>query len=133
MSIRKDEFKIFIQDNIYLLVFHKIHNEGKGSAVSLYIDDFEFIKFDCFGNTLGHYHIFYKTYNDMIYFTEKTAYDQIDKTGFELLNNINYYIQKSDIPSIKKLDTKIKINESLINLMIQKMKTYEDQYYKDSR
>ena len=42
--MRKD---IYIQDNLYFLVFHKTLIKGFGSAVSLYINDYEFLKFDC--------------------------------------------------------------------------------------
>jgi len=133
MSIRKDLYKINIQDNIYLLVFHKTHNEGSGPAVSLYINEFEFLKFDCFGKDLGHYHIFYKTYNDMIYFTEKTRVEQINKTVYELLNNLNFYLQKSDISDIKNFtfNSSSNINNS-IELMKEKMLLYEEKFYKSS-
>ena len=55
--IRKDIYKVDIQDNLYFLVFHKTFNGDYGSAVSLYVNDYEFLKFDCLGENKGHYHI----------------------------------------------------------------------------
>ena len=51
--IRKDICKIDIQDNLYFLVFHKTLTRGFGSSVSLYINNYEFLKFDCFGENKG--------------------------------------------------------------------------------
>jgi hypothetical protein len=88
--IRKDPFKIDIQDNLYFLVFHKSIDCGFGPSVSLYINGYEFLKFDCFGRNKGHFHIYGKK-SETIFFTENTSLEQINKTSYELTNNIKFY------------------------------------------
>jgi hypothetical protein len=39
--LRKDIHIIDIEDNLYFLVFHKILDKGFGTAVSLYINNYE--------------------------------------------------------------------------------------------
>ena len=55
MSLRKGVYKLDVQENLYLLVFHKVLDIGCGTAVSLYINNHEFLKFDCFGDKKGHF------------------------------------------------------------------------------
>ena len=45
MTQRRYLYKIEIQQNLYLLVFHVKLNIGVGPSISLYINDFEFLKF----------------------------------------------------------------------------------------
>jgi len=46
--IRKDLYIINVQKGLYLLVFHKTFNGGIGPALSVYINNYEYLKFDCF-------------------------------------------------------------------------------------
>ena len=129
--MRKDIYKVHIQDNLYFLVFHKTLIKGLGSAVSLYINDYEYLKFDCFGENKGHYHI-YNNINEEIYFTEKTCEEQINKTC-NLLTNINVFLSKSNRKDIKyfKIDMDNFINK--IDIIMNKMLEYEYKYYSPSR
>jgi len=129
--MRKDIYKVHIQDNLYFLVFHKTLIKGFGSAVSLYINDYEYLKFDCFGENKGHYHIYNKI-NEEIYFTEKTCEEQINKTC-NLLTNINVFLAKSNRKDIKylKIDMDNFINK--IDIIMNKMLEYEYKYYSSSR
>ena len=125
---RNDIYKVTIQDNLYFLVFHKNLPIGFGSALSLYINNFEFLKFDCFGENKGHYHIYNNKKNETIYFTEKTPEEQINKT-FELINNINLFLNKSNIINIQNF--KIDMDTFLNNLdhIKNKMLEYECNFY----
>ena len=131
--IRKDLYKIDIQENLYLLVFHKVHNGGFGPAVSLYINNFEFLKFDCFGETKGHYHIYDRVKNDTIYFTEQTSKEQINRTANELINNIQFYLQKSCDVNIKNFNVDMDSLTKQIGHVKNKMIEYEDKYYFELR
>ena len=130
--IRKDLHKFIIQPNLYFLVFHKVFN-GFGSAVSLYINNYEFLKFDCFGIKKGHYHIYDDKINNTIFFTETTPVEQINKTCFELSNNLNYYLEKSNRLDIKNF----KVDFEQINLIIDniknKMLEFEQTFYASLR
>ena len=125
---RNDIYKVTIQDNLYFLVFHKNLPICFGSALSLYINNFEFLKFDCFGENKGHYHIYNNKKNETIYFTEKTPEEQINKT-FELINNINLFLNKSNRINIQNF--KIDMDTFLNNLdhIKNKMLEYECNFY----
>ena len=88
--IRKDLYKVDIQDNFYFVVFHKKVKKGFGSAVSLYVNDYEFLKFDCIGEKRGHYHIYGDNMNVEILFNEKTCEEQINRTC-ALITDINVF------------------------------------------
>jgi len=125
---RNDIYKVTVQDNLYFLVFHKNLPIGFGSAVSLYINDFEFLKFDCFGENKGHYHIYDNKLNETIYFTEKTPQEQINRTC-ELISNINLFLIKSNKNYIKnfKIDMNIFLNK--IDLIKNKLLEFELNFY----
>ena len=126
--MRKDIYKIDIQDNLYFLIFHKTLTKGFGSAVSLYINNFEFLKFDCFGENKGHYHINNGKTNKEIFFIEKTCEDQINYTC-DLIKNINVFLNKSNRNDIKnfKIDMNIFVNK--IDDIKNKMLEYEYKFY----
>ena len=126
--IRKDIYKVNIQDNLYFLVFHKTLIKGFGPSVSLYINNFEFLKFDCFGENNGHYHIYDNKINKEIYFIEKTCEEQINKTC-ELIKNINIFLNKSNRIDIQnfKIDMTNFVNK--IDEIKNKMLEYEYKFY----
>jgi len=128
MQVRKDEYKIKIDKNIYFNVFHKKLDIGFGPAVSLYIHNIEFLKFDCFGKNLGHYHIFNGINNERIYFSEITVEEQINKILFELTNNINTFLLSSNNKKIKSLILPNDFNLKIIAIK-NKMLEYENNYY----
>lgn len=135
MSPRKDLLKIEINDKAYLLVFHKYLDIGFGSAVSLYINNFEFLKFDCFGKDKGHYHIYHGNKCETIYFTEETCEEQITKSAYELTSNINFYLKKSKHVNIQNFKFDIdndKLLEHIENMKI-KMIEYESRFYSKLR
>ena len=66
------------------------------------------LKFDCFGEDKGHYHIYDNITNETIYFTEKTCEEQITRTSYELINNIGFYLNKSNIEGIKNFKISFK-------------------------
>lgn len=131
--IRKDIYKIDIQDNLYFLVFHKIYNDGFGSAVSLYINEYEFLKFDCFGENKGHYHIYDDIKSEMIYFTEKSCTEQINRIVYELSNNINFYLNKSNREDIKNFNIETSDFIKKIDDIKNKMLEYEYKFYSSLR
>lgn len=119
MSLRKDLYKIDIDTDISLLVFHKdIISVGFGPAISLYINDVEFFKFDCFGPEKGHYHILD---GDRIFFSEKSVIDQIARSITDLNDIIKKYY----------IDTELLTNK--LSEAQRKMVEYETTYYEKSR
>jgi len=130
--MRKNIYKVDIQDNLYFLVFHKTLQKGFGSSVSLCINNYEFLKFDCFGENKGHYHIYDGKKNEEIYFNEKTCEEQINHSC-DLIKNINQFLNKSSRIDIKNFVIDInKINEK-IDTIKNKMLEYEYNFYSKLR
>lgn len=100
---RMDLIQFPIGDQLSLLVYWKVLKIGKGPAVVLKACDQEVLKFDCFGEKDGHYHIA-PQYDFRIYFFEKTVADQIDRTVAELKVNGLRYLKLHPDPKIRALD-----------------------------
>ena len=133
MSVRKDLYKIDVQENLYLLVFHKVLDIGYGTALSVCIHNHEFLKFDCFGDAKGHFHIYDGVRNNTIYFDEKTCKEQINRSCNELNNNIYSYLHLSNNDKIKNFQVDINSLKDKIEIAKSKMIEYEDLYYSSSR
>ena len=129
MALRKDVVKIDIQENAYVLVYHKFLDIGSGSSIGLYLYNKEYLKFDCFGKNKGHYHINNKKNDDRIYFTEQTAKEQIEKTINELTTNINSYLVMSSNIKIKEFVFDDNLLKSKLTEAKQILMGYEDKFY----
>lgn len=99
---RMDLREITICENLSFLVYWKILEIGKGPAVILKAFDNEILKFDCFGEKDGHYHIA-PNYDFRIYFLEKTVTDQVKRTVAELKVNGLKYLSLQKEPKIRNL------------------------------
>lgn len=133
MSIRKDVLKIDIQENAYFLVYHKNIDIGFGPTVGLYLYNIEYLKFDCFGQDHGHYHVFNKKTDVRIYFTEKTVLEQINKVKGGLMNTIQSYLQASKNKAIREFHFDMDIFRSKVLIAIEKMLEYEQTHYASLR
>ena len=129
MSLRKDVVKIDIQENAYVLVYHKFLDIGSGSSIGLYLYNTEYLKFDCFGLLKGHYHVFNKKTNDRIYFTEQTAKEQIDKSTSELSENITMYLAMSPNKKIRDFVFDKPLLKSKLAEAKRLLIEYEDKFY----
>lgn len=130
--VRKDIYRIDIQDNLYFLVFHKTLDKGQGAAVSLYINDYEFLKFDCFGENKGHYHIYGKVHEEIL-FTEKTCEEQIAKSCY-FIKHFTTFLNKSNRKDIQKFKlANIDHLANKINDIKNKMLEYERNFYHSLR
>lgn len=100
--MRRDLKEIAICENLSFLVYWKILKIGKGPAVILRAFDKEILKFDCFGEKDGHYHIA-PYYDFRIYFCENSVEEQIRRTIQELqINGLRYLKQQAE-PKIRAL------------------------------
>ena len=130
-NIRKDIVDIIIQDGVFLEVYWKILEIGKGPAVTLVVYDYEILRFDCFGKEKGHYHIMLREYENKseqrIYFPEKTVEEQIDRTVFEITGNLYYYIHRNPIRKVRNM----KISEDRLWEAARQAKIKMYEYYKN--
>lgn len=77
-----------------------IGNRDLGPSAVVVVHGSEILKFDCYGELGGHYHVSTpyprlsrNGLHGRIQMPEKTVGDQIDRAIFELENNLTYYLQ----------------------------------------
>ncbi|MCC5638885.1 hypothetical protein LC593_24255 [Nostoc sp. CHAB 5844] len=95
-----------LQSEVIIKVYWKVLPIGKGPALALIVSGDEILRFDCFGEDQGHYHVFcgYEYPDrDRFYFPEKTVEEQINRTIFELDRNLCRYLQLHRSSQIRHL------------------------------
>ena len=104
---RRDVEWIRVQPDVDLKVYWKILPIGKGPAISLYVFEFQILRFDCFGATDGHFHLFLgwpsPASEDRIWLPEPNATAQVERTMFELTKNVTYYLQRHNDERVRHL------------------------------
>ena len=71
--------------------------------------------------------------NDIIYFIEKTCEEQITRTSYELINNTDTYLNKSENVDIKNFKINHKDFIDKIDDVKNKMLEYEYNFYSTLR
>ena len=95
-------------------VFWKQVGAGSGPSCSVFVLGHELMKFDCFGDTDGHYHIALPSRAgstcNVLRFDVATVEEQIDRAVFEVANNLVFYCERCVHPSVRKF----KIDQSTV-------------------
>ncbi len=103
---RRDRVRLHVQDDVFVDVYWKDVELGKGPSISVFVLGEEMMKFDCFGKDRGHFHIAFFTPGasnvSRMYMPEPTIEDQIERAVFEIRKNINYYLQRNSKRRIRK-------------------------------
>jgi hypothetical protein len=78
----------------------RIGGGGTGVCIALFCHGYEILRFDCFGDDLGHFHITPLTPWSIwggderrLRFRERSVHDQIERCLFELTANLDFYLQ----------------------------------------
>jgi len=104
---RSDVEWIRVQPDVALKVYWKVLPIGKGPAISLYVFEFQVLRFDCFGARDGHCHLLLgwpsPTAEDRIWLPEPNATAQVERTMFELTKNVSYYLQRHNDERVRRL------------------------------
>lgn len=120
---RKDCNVIETQDGVEVHVFWKQVSTGSGPSSSVYVLGHELIKFDCFGEPDGHYHIALPSRAgstcNKLRFDVVTVEQQIDRAVFELANNLVYYCERCVQPAVRDF----RIDQSIIARAAPDVKT----------
>jgi hypothetical protein len=83
-----DRDRIPVQDDVFLDVYWRDDDLGRGPAASLYARGVEVLRLDCFGADQGHLHLNLGTgAGRRWYFPPATAADHIERACFELERN----------------------------------------------
>jgi hypothetical protein len=106
-GIRHDVEWIRVQPDVDFEVYWKVLPIGKGPALSLYAFGFQILKFDCFGATDGHFHLFLgwpsPATEDRIWLPEPSGTAQVERAIFELRRNVPYYLQRHSDERVRQL------------------------------
>ncbi len=106
-----------LQDGCFLETFWIDRPDGaagwdKGPSAILVVHGSEILKFDCYGNPTGHYHIaaslplgIRNGLGSRLWFPEATAEQQVDRSIFELKRNLAQYLKRH--PRAKVRNTRI--------------------------
>ena len=135
--LRKDVRTIEVQEGLEFDVYWKDTGKiGIGPAVAVYVCLREVLRFDCFGPDLGHFHIFNgpeqpKGERHRIFFQEDSRPDQIQRTIWEIKNNLGSYLQLHSDLRIKNfpIDQKgIKGNMNQLEAILMSHKETVEEY-----
>lgn len=97
--MRKDVVRYPVQDHAFVDVFWKSLDYGRGPSMALVVHNVEVVKFDCFGEGVGHYHLHASA--DRHHFEEKGVGEQIDRALLELRQNIRRYLGSSAYSKVR--------------------------------
>ncbi|MFC0183177.1 hypothetical protein SAMN04515674_105151 [Pseudarcicella hirudinis] len=129
-EIRQGVERLYFQENAFLEVFWKTVSIGKGPSLSLIVLDDEVLRFDCFGHKEGHFHIslttFYDTKKDRMFFFENSVEEQIQRTYFELTNNLDYYLQRNKSKKIRHFKIDKSLLETALKEACRKMREFHN-------
>lgn len=96
-----------------LEVYWKLTDLGRGPAIILHVLDQYVMRFDCFGEKVGHAHFYVVTpekhCESRLFLPEKTIEAQIERALFELSTNLDYWLARHRHPSVRRvrLDSEI--------------------------
>ena len=97
-----------VQPDVHVDVFWKAMPKWKGPGMSLFIYGEEVLRFDCFGNANGHYHVDFHapwaTINNKLFFFESAVESQIERTLYELKTNLGFYLQRNPNRKVRNIE-----------------------------
>ena len=105
--LRRDVKTIICQSGLEFDIYWKDTGKvGIGPSVAVYVEEFEFLRFDCFGAEKGHFHIFASRSDqgrggDRIWWREQSREQQIERTLWELENNLQNFFGLAEDDGIR--------------------------------
>jgi hypothetical protein len=101
----KDCNVLKVHGGVEIHVFWKQVDAGSGPSCSVFVLGHELMKFDCFGEPYGHFHIALSARAgstcNILRFDVATVEQQIDRAVFELANNLVYYCERCVHPAVR--------------------------------
>ncbi|MGC1247132.1 MAG: hypothetical protein WA865_13045 [Spirulinaceae cyanobacterium] len=119
-QIRNDVVHFEIAENVGLEVYWKILKVAEGPSLIFYALGYEILRFDTYINGQAHCHIqlieCQKKSRSRLFLPEKTVEEQIERSIFELQNNLNYWLQRHPDSQVRKL----KVDKSKLQIATEK-------------
>lgn len=100
-KVRRGVEQFRIDDRVCVEVFWKAIEFGTGPALSLFVDQYEVLRFDCSGPGTGHYHIANQSKFCRIWMCEQQIEAQIERAVFEVEKNLGFYIDQNPIVGLR--------------------------------
>jgi hypothetical protein len=95
---------------------------GRGSALDLYIEDEEILKFDFYGKGRGHYHVQMFSpapcKHNFLLFPEQDAVDQVERATSELRENLYWYLERHPLKTVRNF----RIEKAHLNQLLAEIK-----------
>lgn len=113
LTVHEDEIFYRVDDDLIFQVYWKCLPIGRGPAVILNALNQEILKFDCFGEGMGHYHVA-PYFNLRIFFAENSVDRQITQTIEILRSNGLKYLSLQNDPKIKNLKPDIEAYKEVL-------------------
>jgi len=105
-----EDFEIItIERNAYLVAFWKDLDNGRGPGFSLYVHNYEILRYDCLGEDEGHYHFYGVSDNShAMPLGNATRKQQVEGSFNVLLTVCLKYLPEHTVPIVRtfRLDSK---------------------------
>ena len=104
-----EDFEIItIERNAYLVAFWKDLDNGRGPGFSLYVHDYEVLRYDCLGGDDGHYHFYGVSDNSHRMPLGNTTRRQQVEASFNFLETVCLNLPEHNVPLVRavRLDSK---------------------------
>lgn len=90
-----------VQDGAWVDAYWRDDQFGRGPAASLYVNDAEVLRLDCFAGSEGHLHVNWDgRLAERWYFPEGTVREHIARAAFELATNAQLCLRMNRDPAI---------------------------------
>ena len=93
--VRRDIVRCRIDENACLEVFWKYLERGVAPSMSLFVGEYEVLRFDCSGPGSGHFHVAGDSGFYRILMFEHLKQDQIERGLFEIEKNSQYFLRQN--------------------------------------
>jgi hypothetical protein len=85
----------------------RIGGGGTGVCMALFCHGYEVLRFDCFGEEFGHYHLtpltLWPVRRRVLEFYEDTVEGQVEEALFQLSQNLDFYLQINPKRRVRKI------------------------------
>ncbi len=121
-QIRNDVVHFEITENVGLEVYWKILKVAEGPSLIFYALGYEILRFDTYIGGQAHCHIqlveCQKKCKSRLLLPEKTIEEQIERSVFELKNNLSYWLQRHPDSQVRRL----KVDKSKLQMAAEQAK-----------
>ena len=106
-KLRQDVVRLNVGEKVFIELYWKDVELGRGPAIILNIQGYEIMRFDCFGSPGGHYHIkvteWHRSSEHRLQMPEPTPEAQIERALFEIRYNNRWVLDRHPLSRVRKV------------------------------